>query len=86
MSWNCIWNIFRLQTLWVNFNQIEKLFPWIDNLSHSFDQIKYLSMMGNQAAPRYLLLLKLFMFFKLLIENYSSFINAGPFHDYLLYR
>ena len=42
----------RLRTLWVNFNEIDRLFPWIDNLNQSFGNLQYLSMMGNPAAPR----------------------------------
>ena len=42
---------FRLKTLWINFNQIVHLLPFIENLKESFSNLHYLSMMGNPAAP-----------------------------------
>jgi hypothetical protein len=37
----------------VNFNSIEHLFPFVDNLKKSFGNLDYLSMMGNPAAPSF---------------------------------
>ena len=42
-----------LTTLWLNFNAIGTLFPFADNLSHSFPKLLYLSMMGNPGAPSF---------------------------------
>ena len=42
-----------LTTLWLNFNSIDHLFPFADNLSHSFPKLHYLSMMGNPGAPSF---------------------------------
>ncbi|KAF6206798.1 hypothetical protein GE061_018034 [Apolygus lucorum] len=40
-----------LTTLWLNFNNINELTPFIGHLSHSFPNLKHLSMMGNKASP-----------------------------------
>lgn len=43
----------NLSTLWVNDNQIENLVTFIENVSRSCPNLKYLSMMKNLAAPSY---------------------------------
>lgn len=43
-----------LHLLWLNHNKICELFPFIRNLNKSFPNLKYLSLMGNVAAPSYL--------------------------------
>jgi hypothetical protein len=43
-----------LHTLWVNSNNIEELKPFIDAVSVSFPNLKYLSMMKNPACPNFL--------------------------------
>ena len=43
-----------LTTLWLNFNLVGNLFPFIENLSNSFPKLHYLSMMGNPAAPSFI--------------------------------
>lgn len=44
----------KLQLLWLNHNKIEHLYPFIKNLYESMPNLKYLSLMGNKAAPSYL--------------------------------
>ncbi len=41
----------RLHTLWINFNQIHTIQPFVGNLARAFPNLRYLSMMGNPAAP-----------------------------------
>ncbi|BES95799.1 Hypothetical protein NTJ_08608 [Nesidiocoris tenuis] len=41
----------QLTTLWLNFNNIDELIPFVDNLKISFPNLKHLSMMGNKASP-----------------------------------
>ena len=53
MLLNKAFNDFRLKTLWVNFNSIEHLFPFVENVNKSFGNLDYLSMMGNPAAPSF---------------------------------
>ncbi|XP_078341603.1 leucine-rich melanocyte differentiation-associated protein-like [Crassostrea virginica] len=43
----------RLQTLWVNHNKITNLGLFISTLCKSCPNIKFLSMMNNEAAPSY---------------------------------
>ncbi|KAK7872172.1 hypothetical protein R5R35_001735 [Gryllus longicercus] len=43
-----------LKLLWLNHNKIKDLFPFIRNLNNSVPNLKYLSLMGNAAAPSYL--------------------------------
>ena len=43
-----------LTSLWMNFNVISNLSPFADNLNQSFPKLRYLSMMGNPAAPSFL--------------------------------
>jgi hypothetical protein len=43
-----------LTTLWLNHNLIDKLHPFTQNLSKSFPNLKFLSLMGNTGAPSYL--------------------------------
>lgn len=40
--------------LWLNHNRITKLHPFIKKLRSSFPGLRYLSLMGNEAAPSYL--------------------------------
>uniref|UniRef100_A0A0A9YMJ8 Leucine-rich repeat-containing protein C10orf11 n=1 Tax=Lygus hesperus TaxID=30085 RepID=A0A0A9YMJ8_LYGHE len=40
-----------LTTLWLNFNEINEMTPFISHLSHSFPNLRHLSMMGNKASP-----------------------------------
>ncbi|RDD39808.1 Leucine-rich repeat-containing protein C10orf11-like protein [Trichoplax sp. H2] len=42
-----------LNTLWVNHNEIENLSIFIEKIAKAFPNLKYLSMMNNQAAPSY---------------------------------
>lgn len=44
----------KLQLLWLNHNKIDHLYPFIKNLYESMPNLKYLSLMGNKAAPSYL--------------------------------
>ncbi|XP_033217163.1 leucine-rich melanocyte differentiation-associated protein-like isoform X2 [Belonocnema kinseyi] len=44
----------KLQLLWLNHNKIDELFPFVKNLYESFPNLRYLSLMGNKAAPSYL--------------------------------
>ncbi|XP_014616368.1 leucine-rich melanocyte differentiation-associated protein-like [Polistes fuscatus] len=44
----------KLQLLWINHNKIDQLYPFIKNLYESMPNLKYLSLMGNKAAPSYL--------------------------------
>ena len=43
----------HLETLWVNHNKIENLIVFIQHLTDSFPNLKYLSMLNNKAAPSY---------------------------------
>ncbi|XP_071652900.1 leucine-rich melanocyte differentiation-associated protein-like isoform X1 [Temnothorax longispinosus] len=47
-------NIPNLELLWLNHNCIKNLYPFIKNLHRSVPNLKYLSLMGNEAAPSYL--------------------------------
>ncbi|CAH1788026.1 unnamed protein product [Owenia fusiformis] len=42
-----------LSTLWVNHNRINNLGVFIGTISKSFPNLKFLSMMNNEAAPSY---------------------------------
>ncbi|GJQ86288.1 hypothetical protein Trydic_g8984 [Trypoxylus dichotomus] len=44
----------KLELLWMNFCKIRDLYPWANNLQQSCPNLKYLSLMGNPAAPSYL--------------------------------
>ncbi|XP_072746348.1 leucine-rich melanocyte differentiation-associated protein isoform X1 [Anoplolepis gracilipes] len=44
----------NLELLWLNNNLIKNLHPFIKNLHRSVPNLKYLSLMGNEAAPSYL--------------------------------
>ncbi|XP_014217016.1 leucine-rich melanocyte differentiation-associated protein-like [Copidosoma floridanum] len=44
----------QLQLLWLNNNNIEELFPFLKSLHKSLPNLRYLSLMGNKAAPSYL--------------------------------
>lgn len=44
----------KLKLLWLNHNCIKDLFPFIKNLYSSVPNLRYLSLMGNKAAPSYL--------------------------------
>lgn len=44
----------NLQLLWLNYNKVDELFPFIRNLQRSCPNLRFLSMMGNPAAPSYL--------------------------------
>jgi len=44
----------RLTTLWMNHNAVDKLHPLMENIHKAFPSIKFLSIMGNVAAPSYL--------------------------------
>lgn len=44
----------KLELLWLNHNDIDNLFPFLKSLYESFPNLRYLSLMGNQAAPSYL--------------------------------
>ncbi|XP_078036617.1 leucine-rich melanocyte differentiation-associated protein isoform X2 [Augochlora pura] len=44
----------KLQLLWLNHNNIEELYPFVKNLYESVPNLRYLSLMGNKAAPSYL--------------------------------
>ncbi|EZA50657.1 uncharacterized protein LOC105283626 isoform X2 [Ooceraea biroi] len=43
-----------LELLWLNNNHIQNLYPFMKNLQKSMPNLKYLSIMGNDAAPSYL--------------------------------
>ncbi|KAL0125821.1 hypothetical protein PUN28_004703 [Cardiocondyla obscurior] len=47
-------NMPNLELLWLNHNCIKNLYPFIKNLHRSVPNLKYLSLMGNEAAPSYL--------------------------------
>ncbi|KAG8230293.1 hypothetical protein J437_LFUL010196 [Ladona fulva] len=40
--------------VWLNHNKIKQLHPFIRKLRTSFPELRYLSLMGNEAAPSYL--------------------------------
>ena len=42
-----------IKTLWINFNTIAKLNPFLDNLASALPCLEYLSMMGNPGAPSF---------------------------------
>ncbi|XP_058794637.1 leucine-rich melanocyte differentiation-associated protein-like [Phymastichus coffea] len=42
-----------LELLWLNGNKIEELYPFLKNLYKSFPNLRFLSLMGNKAAPSY---------------------------------
>ncbi|XP_017769041.1 PREDICTED: leucine-rich repeat-containing protein C10orf11 homolog [Nicrophorus vespilloides] len=44
----------KLELLWLNHCKIKELYPWGRKLQKSCPQLKYLSLMGNEAAPSYL--------------------------------
>lgn len=44
----------KLQLLWLNHNDIDDLYPFLKNLRDSLPNLRYLSLMGNKAAPSYL--------------------------------
>lgn len=44
----------NLELLWLNHCKIAELYPWAQRLRHSCPNLKYLSLMGNPAAPSYL--------------------------------
>lgn len=44
----------NLELLWLNHNYIKNLHPFIKNLHKSIPNLKYLCLMGNEAAPSYL--------------------------------
>ncbi|XP_014475634.1 PREDICTED: leucine-rich repeat-containing protein C10orf11-like isoform X2 [Dinoponera quadriceps] len=44
----------QLELLWLNHNGIDNLYPFIKNLHKSLPNLKYLCLMGNNAAPSYL--------------------------------
>ncbi|XP_029154960.1 leucine-rich melanocyte differentiation-associated protein-like isoform X3 [Nylanderia fulva] len=44
----------NLELLWLNNNLIKNLYPFIKNLYKSIPNLKYLCLMGNEAAPSYL--------------------------------
>ncbi|KAI4458752.1 leucine-rich melanocyte differentiation-associated protein [Holotrichia oblita] len=44
----------KLELLWMNFCKVRELYPWAINLQQSCPNLKYLSLMGNPAAPSYL--------------------------------
>lgn len=44
----------NLELLWLNHCKIHELYPWAQKLSQSCPNLKYLSLMGNLAAPSYL--------------------------------
>ncbi|XP_067013253.1 leucine-rich melanocyte differentiation-associated protein [Anabrus simplex] len=43
-----------LRLLWLNHNKVASLYPFIRNLHNSCPNLRYLSLMGNTAAPSYL--------------------------------
>lgn len=43
-----------LELLWLNNNNVQSLYPFVKNLHRSVPNLKYLSIMGNNAAPSYL--------------------------------
>jgi len=47
-------NLPNLELLWLNHNCIKNLYPFIKNLHRSIPNLKYLCLMGNEAAPSYL--------------------------------
>lgn len=47
-------NMPNLELLWLNHNSIKNLYPFIKNLHRSMPNLKYLCLMGNEAAPSYL--------------------------------
>ncbi|XP_012530938.1 leucine-rich melanocyte differentiation-associated protein isoform X4 [Monomorium pharaonis] len=47
-------NMPNLELLWLNHNCIKNLYPFIKNLRRSVPNLKYLCLMGNEAAPSYL--------------------------------
>ena len=44
----------KLTTLWLNKNKILYLTLFVDNVTKSFPNLEYLSLMNNAAAPSYL--------------------------------
>ncbi|EFN86677.1 leucine-rich melanocyte differentiation-associated protein isoform X2 [Harpegnathos saltator] len=44
----------QLELLWLNHNGINTLYPFIKNLCKSLPNLRYLCLMGNNAAPSYL--------------------------------
>ena len=42
-----------LETLWVNHNAITNLSVFVETVAKSFPNLKFFSMMNNQAAPSY---------------------------------
>lgn len=44
----------NLELLWLNHCKINELYPWARKLRQSCPNLKYLSLMGNAAAPSYL--------------------------------
>ncbi|XP_049798838.1 leucine-rich melanocyte differentiation-associated protein-like [Schistocerca nitens] len=44
----------NLLLLWLNYSKVDELFPFIRNLQRSFPNLRFLSMLGNPAAPSYL--------------------------------
>ncbi|XP_011699705.1 PREDICTED: leucine-rich repeat-containing protein C10orf11-like isoform X1 [Wasmannia auropunctata] len=47
-------NMPNLELLWLNHNCIKSLYPFVKNLHRSVPNLKYLCLMGNEAAPSYL--------------------------------
>ncbi|XP_011500843.1 PREDICTED: leucine-rich repeat-containing protein C10orf11-like [Ceratosolen solmsi marchali] len=43
----------KLQLLWLNYNNIKNLYPFLKNLYTSLPNLRYLCLMGNKAAPSY---------------------------------
>jgi hypothetical protein len=64
----------------VNFNSIEHLFPFVDNLKKSFGNLDYLSMMGNPAAPSFV---NGGIFHDYLIYRYVQVTSAGIYRLHL---
>ncbi|KAL7300755.1 hypothetical protein TKK_0006732 [Trichogramma kaykai] len=44
----------KLQLLWLNYNNIEELFPFLKNLHKSLPNLQFLGLMGNKAAPSFI--------------------------------
>nr|XP_022901591.1 leucine-rich melanocyte differentiation-associated protein-like isoform X2 [Onthophagus taurus] len=43
----------KLELLWLNHCKIQNLYPWANKLQQSCPNLKFLSLMGNPAAPSY---------------------------------
>lgn len=47
-------DMLNLRILWLNYCKIAELYPWARHLKNACPKLKYLSLMGNIAAPSYL--------------------------------